>query len=910
MEKTYNPSAIENAIYNRWESNGYFKPTGKGPAFCTMLPPPNVTGTLHMGHGFEHTLIDILTRYHRMMGDNTLWQCGTDHSGIATQMIVERMLEKEDSSRKAIGRDEFEKRTWQWKEESGGIITSQMRRMGTSPDWSRERFTMDEGLSESVKTAFIKLHSEGLIYRGKRLVNWDSKLHTAISDLEVLSEEENGKMWTIQYTDEIQVATTRPETILGDTAVAVHPEDERYKHLVGTVIKVPVVGREIPVVADEYVDKDFGTGCVKITPAHDFNDYEVGKRHNLPMINLFTEDGHINENGLKSYQGLERFEARKKILSELTVIEAKPHKLKIPRSERSGVIVEPRLTTQWYVDMKDMAKDALKAVHDGDIKFTPENAVNTYNEWLNNIQDWCISRQLWWGHRIPAWYDTNGNVFVGHDEADVRQKHNLGDEIELHQDEDVLDTWFSAGLWPMSTLGWPDESGDMDTYYSTDVLVTGFDLIFFWVSRMIMFGLKLTGKVPFKHVYFHGLIRDHQGKKMSKSKGNVLDPVDLMDGIELDPLLAKRTSNMMQEHYREAIIKDTKDQFPEGISASGCDALRFTFCALASTSRDINFDMSRMEGYRNFCNKLWNGSRFVQMNIEDYDPTAPRKLTPIDEWIWQKLNSTVEACHKAIAEYRFDRLATALYEFVWNEYCDWYVEFAKVVLYSDDMSEELKNGTRHTLLNVLEHSLRLLHPVIPFITEEIWQNMREKTEHGNSNLETIMKAPYPMVETGETQLLCAVEWVKELVSTVRTMRSESNITPGKRITLNVKQINAPESDWLEQFKPWVAHLLKADEIKILADDAEIEMSANGLIGNIQLFIPLAGLIDIAAEKARIQKGIDKLTKEVNALTGKLGNPGFTGKAPAAVVEKEQAKLDETKAQLDLLTQKLTELPAL
>jgi valyl-tRNA synthetase len=912
MEKTYQPNLIEQSNYPVWETNGYFKASGKGPSFCTMLPPPNVTGTLHMGHGFEHTLMDILTRYHRMMGDNTLWQGGTDHAGIATQMVVERLLEAEGSSRLALGREGFLKRVWQWKEESGSMISKQMRRMGTSPDWSRDRFTMDDELSFGVRHAFIKLYEEGLIYRGERLVNWDSKLQTALSDLEVMSEEEDGKLWFIQYSPEIPemiVATTRPETLLGDTAIAVHPDDLRYKHLIGQLISVPLVNRKIPIIADEYVDPSFGSGCVKITPAHDFNDYEIAKRHGLPLINIFTETGLLNGNVPPEYQGLDRNAAREKILTELNVIETKAHKLKVPRSDRSGVIVEPRLTTQWYVKMEAMAKEAINAVTSGEIKFYPQNAENTYFEWLNNIQDWCISRQLWWGHRIPAFYDAKGNVYVGENEAAVRTHHQLPETTQLTQDEDVLDTWFSSALWPFSTLGWPHQTEDLETFYPTSVLVTGFDLIFFWVARMIMFGLKFTGKVPFKHVYFHGIIRDHEGKKMSKSKGNVLDPVDLIDGISLEALLEKRTYGMMQPRLKESVIKATKSQFPEGIPAFGCDALRFTFAALASTSRDINFDMSRMEGYRNFCNKIWNAARFVLMNLNPesghaYNPSSPRQLSPIDSWIFSKLDQSIQSCHAAIQEYRFDHLAQAIYDFMWNDYCDWYLEMAKVILNDPSTSEAQKNGTKYSLVTVLDTLLRLAHPIIPFLTEEVWKNIKGFLPALHASESTIMRCPYPKAEENDSdEIITSVDWIQKLIITIRTLRAESQISPAKKITVSI-QASKEETMRIESYAPWIKSLCRLETLSLNESSQTISKNtATSLMDSLKIHIPLDGLVDVEAEKSRLEKISAKLWDEISRLEIKLQNAKFIQSAPQAVIEKERLKLTETQTQYQELEKK-------
>ena len=749
MDKSYQPKDIEQRLYQRWEERGYFAPQGDGKPYCIMIPPPNVTGTLHMGHGFGDTIQDALIRYHRMRGDRTLWQPGTDHAGIATQMVVERLLNAEGTSRRDLGREKFLERVWKWKQESGGKISQQTRRLGASVDWQNERFTMDEGLSKAVTEVFVKLHEEGLIYRGKRLVNWDPVLHTALSDLEVLSADEKGFLWHFRYPlasgdGHLVVATTRPETMLGDSAVAVHPDDERYSALVGQDILLPIVGRRIPIIADDYVDPEFGTGCVKITPAHDFNDYDIGKRHDLPLYNILTDDAALNDTVPEAYQGIDRFEARKKIVAEFEELglleEIEDYVVKIPRGDRSHAVVEPYLTDQWYVKIEPLAKPAIEAVETGKIKFVPENWSKTYFEWMYNIQDWCISRQLWWGHRIPAWYDDAGKAFVGYSEDDVREKHGLGADVALRQDEDVLDTWFSSALWPFSTLGWPDKTERLEDFYPGNVLVTGFDIIFFWVARMIMMGIKFMGDVPFKEVYIHGLIRAEDGQKMSKSKGNVLDPLDLIDGIDVDSLIAKRTRGMMQEHLGPRIEKATRKEFPDGIDEYGADALRFTFAALATTGRDIRFDLGRIEGYKNFCNKLWNAARYVLMNTESLD-AGEAEQSVADRWILTRLDATVAAVNGHFDTYRLDLAAQAMYEFTWHEFCDWYLELSKPVLQSEQASAALQRGTRQTLITVLESVLRLLHPLMPFITEEIWQQVAPRAGVVG---DTIMLQDYPL----------------------------------------------------------------------------------------------------------------------------------------------------------------------
>jgi len=906
MDKTFEPQSIEQQCYEKWENSGLFKASGSGDPYCILLPPPNVTGSLHMGHGFQQTIMDALTRYRRMKGDNTLWQVGTDHAGIATQMVVERQLNAEGKTRHDLGREDFIKKVWEWKEHSGGTITGQMRRLGTSPDWSREVFTMDEKLSEAVTETFVKLHEEGLIYRGKRLVNWDPVLHTAVSDLEVLNEEEDGHMWHMRYpladgSGELVVATTRPETMLGDTAVAVHPDDERYQAYIGKDIKLPITGRLIPVIADDYVDQEFGTGCVKITPAHDFNDYDMGKRHSLPMINILTDDAKINDESPEAYRGLDRFDARKQIVADLdaqgALVKIEPHKLKVPRGDRTGAVIEPYLTDQWYVAVESLAKPAIEAVESGEIRFVPENWNKTYYQWMHNIQDWCISRQLWWGHRIPAWYDDNGNIYVGRTEAEVRAKNSLGGDIALRQDEDVLDTWFSSALWPFATMGWPEKTPELETFLPSSVLVTGFDIIFFWVARMIMMTKKFTGQIPFKDIYITGLIRDENGDKMSKSKGNVLDPIDLIDGIDLETLVKKRTSGMMQPKLAEKIEKRTRKQFPDGIHAYGTDALRFTFAAMASTSRDINFDMARVEGYRNFCNKIWNASRFVLMNTEEHDTGrdgGDMVLSIADRWIWAKFQQTLVEFEKALEDYRFDIAAHIVYEFTWNQFCDWYLELTKPVLSNDASSDAEKRGTRHTLINVLENLLRLLHPLMPFITDTIWQRVVPLSALQVEDSASIMVQAFPVQDTAkqDEQVLADIEWVKKFIVGIRNIRGEMDISPNKPLNALLKNVSAEDSRRLDAAKAFLDKLSKLETVTILKEGEEAPASATALVGEMEILIPMAGLIDKDAELARITKAMDKVDKDVSRTRGKLSNDKFVSNAPDAVIEKERAKLDE------------------
>ncbi|TDF39313.1 valine--tRNA ligase [Alteromonadaceae bacterium M269] len=922
MDKTFNPHAIEQALYKAWEDKGYFKPLGtkeshpNNDPYCILLPPPNVTGSLHMGHAFQHTIMDALIRYRRMKGDNTLWQCGTDHAGIATQMVVERQLNADGKNRHDLGREAFVDKIWEWKEQSGGTITSQMRRMGTSTDWSREAFTMDPNLSEAVQEVFVQLHEEGLIYRGKRLVNWDPVLHTAVSDLEVLNEEENGHMWHMRYpledgSDALVVATTRPETMLGDTAVAVHPEDERYKQFIGKKIKLPLTDRLIPIVADDYVDMEFGTGCVKITPAHDFNDYELGKRHDLPMINVFTHDAKMNHEAPEAYRGLDRFDARAKIVEDLeaqgSLVKVDEHKLKVPRGDRTGAVIEPYLTNQWYVAVESLAKPAIEAVESGEIRFVPENWNKTYYQWMYNIQDWCISRQLWWGHRIPAWFDEQENVYVGRNEAEVREKHGLGDDVVLRQDEDVLDTWFSSALWPFATMGWPENTPELETFVPSSVLVTGFDIIFFWVARMIMMTKKFTGKIPFKDIYITGLIRDEQGNKMSKSKGNVLDPIDLIDGIDLESLVAKRTSGMMQPKAAAKIEKRTREQFKDGIASYGTDALRFTFAAMASTSRDINFDLGRVEGYRNFCNKLWNASRFVLMNTEEFDTGkdgGELELSLADKWIWARFQQTLQAFETALEDYRFDLAAQAVYEFTWNQFCDWYLELSKPVLNNDASTDAQKRGTRHTLVNVLESLLRLLHPIMPFITEEIWQRVAPMA---GINSDSIMTQGFPAAEAAvDEQVVSDIEWLKTFIVGIRNIRGEMDISPNKPLSVLLKNADDEDKRRLDMTREFLSKMAKLEDIQHLAADDKGPASATALVGEMEVMIPMAGLIDKEAELARINKALEKINKDFARTDGKLKNENFVSKAPAAVIDKEKAKLADYQLQIDkLMEQKQT-----
>ncbi len=923
MDKSYSPRDIESRLYARWEASGWFAPSGAGAPYCIMIPPPNVTGTLHMGHAFQHTLMDALTRMHRMDGDRALWQPGTDHAGIATQMVVERQLNAEGRSRQELGREEFLARVWQWKAQSGDTISRQMRRLGDSVDWSRDRFTMDEGLSAAVAEVFVRLHDQGLIYRGKRLVNWDPVLHTALSDLEVVSEPESGSLWHLRYpledgTGQVVVATTRPETMLGDVAVAVHPEDERYRHLVGRRVRLPLTDRLIPVIADEYVDPAFGSGCVKITPAHDFNDYEIGKRHGLPLINLFTASAVLNDAASTAYRGLDRFEARKRVVADLEAAglleKVEPHSSPVPRGDRSGAVLEPWLTDQWYVRIAPLAEPAIRAVEDGRIRFVPDNWSKTYFQWMRNIQDWCISRQLWWGHRIPAWYDDQGNVFVARSEsearAQARAKH--GRDVSLVQDEDVLDTWFSSALWPFSTLGWPQATPELGAFYPTTVLVTGFDIIFFWVARMIMMGLAFTGEVPFREVYITGLIRDEHGNKMSKSKGNIIDPLDLIDGIGLEELVAKRTTGLMQPQMRNSIEKATRRQFPQGIPAYGTDALRFTFASLATMGRDIRFDLGRIEGYRNFCNKLWNASRYVLMSVGD-DPAALAgdcEFSVADRWILGRLGRTVSAVREHFATYRFDLAAQSAYEFVWYEFCDWYLELSKPVLQSADAAPALKRGTRRRLVEVLEATLRLLHPLMPFVTEEIWQRVRALA---GRNGDTIMLAPYPRAADypDDAQAAQQVAVLQAVVLGVRQIRGELDVPHSRATPVFVRTDHAGDAEAIEALAATITRVGNLGSITVVASEADLPPCAIAISDGRTILAPFASLVDdVSAERARLEKRRARAGQDRDKARAKLANESFVANAPPEVVEQERTRVAEFDRQLAQLAEQLRRLESM
>ena len=940
MDKTYSPADIEQRWYQHWEAQGYFAPRGaaSATAYCIMIPPPNVTGTLHMGHAFQDTIMDVLTRYHRMRGESTLWQPGTDHAGIATQMVVERQLDGEGKRRTDLSREQFLERVWQWKAQSGGTIARQLRRLGASLDWSRDRFTMDAGLSRAVTEVFVRLHEEQLIYRGKRLVNWDPVLLTALSDLEVLSEEEQGSLWHLRYpfsdgSGSLVVATTRPETMLGDAAVAVHPDDERFRLLIGKRIRLPLTGREIPVIADTYVDPAFGTGCVKITPAHDFNDYAVGQRHNLPLFNIFTPAARVISDtaadmGIaEKYRGLDRFAARAQIVADLSagghIERIDAHKLMVPRGDRSGAIVEPYLTDQWYLRVEPLAAPAIAAVASGRIRFVPANWDKTYFQWMRNIQDWCISRQLWWGHRIPAWYDDEGNIFVARDAAAaaLKARAHHGHEVLLRQDEDVLDTWFSSALWPFSTLDWPERSAELARFYPTSVLVTGFDIIFFWVARMIMLGLKFMGDVPFRDVYIHGLIRDSEGQKMSKSKGNVIDPLDIVDGIELEPLVAKRTTGLMQPHLAASIEKATRKQFPDGIAAYGTDALRFTFTSLATHSRDIRFDMQRVAGYRNFCNKLWNAARFVMMTVEQstaLNDAGPIELSTADRWIRSRLGATIGAVEQAFADYRFDFAATALYEFTWHEYCDWYLEIAKPVLQGACATAAQLRGARQTLLTVLEALLRTIHPLMPFITEEIWQRLAPLLPEAAlatgsaARSPSIMLAPWPQASAFALDAAAEQDlgWLMRVVLGVRQIRGEMDISPARKLPLLLHNATTIDRELVQRHQATLMRLAGIEAPQVLPTESKLPPAAVAIVGNLTLLVPMAGLIEPAAERARLDKRMKKTREEIARAQAKLANDNFVRSAPESVVVQERARLADFERTLAGLARQLDQVRAL
>lgn len=911
LAKTYSPVEIENKWYSIWESTGYFKPSNKdgAPSYCIQLPPPNVTGTLHMGHGFQHTLQDTLIRYHRMRGFNTLWQPGTDHAGISTQIVVERNLEAEGVNRKDIGREEFVKRVWDWKKISGDTITRQMRRLGSSCDWSRERFTMDEGLSKAVIEVFVSLYEKGFIYRGFKLVNWDVRRQTAVSDLEVKSTEENGHLWHFKYPvkdslEYVVIATTRPETMLGDMAVAVNPADERYQHLIGKTLILPLVGREIPVIADTYVDVAFGTGCVKITPAHDFNDYEIGKTHGLEMVSIMSLDGHINDNAPVKYRGLERFKARKEIVADLDalglLVEIKPHKLMVPRGEKDDVVLEPMLTHQWFMNMDKFAKRGLELVSSGEVRFVPENWSVIYNQWLENIQDWCISRQLWWGHRIPAYFDENGKFYVARSLEDAVKQAGTD---KLKQEPDVLDTWFSSALWCFTTLGWPDKTQELKTFLPSSVLVTGFDIIFFWVARMVMLTEEFTGQVPFRDVFVTGLIQDSQGNKMSKSKGNIIDPLDLIDGISHDDLVSKRTKNLMNPKQAESIARQTTKDYPQGFSAFGADALRFTFAALSTHGREIRFDVKRIEGSRNFCNKLWNASRFVLMNIEGHKDLIGKKspLNFIDSWILASLSKLISDIDYAYETYRFDIAAQRLYEFVWNDYCDWYVELAKVNLLNSD--ENVRTSTVNTMLSVLECALRLLHPIMPFITEELWQEIASIC--GKKTSESIMIAPYPTIkEIGVISTIDEVNksitMLKELITGVRNLRAEMNLSPAVKVPLKIEV----KDNFNPKFVPYIQHLAKISECDIVAEITD-NIAPIVIIQNIRLMLVVE--IDKGVEKQRLLKEIEKFSKEIEKIQIKLDNPAYIERAPKDIIERDSLRVGELSGKITQFEEQLNAL---
>ncbi len=898
INKNYDSKKIETHWRKQWEMNSYFQPSGRGEPYCIVLPPPNVTGSLHMGHGFQVTLMDALIRYQRMCGKNVLWQGGTDHAGIATQMVVERQLLAQGKSRHDIGREIFVEAIWEWKKKSGGMITEQLRTMGASIDWTRERFTRDDNFSAAVEKVFIDLYKQDLIYRGKRLVNWDPQLLTAVSDLEVINQEEQGHLWTIRYPllnsdNFLLVATTRPETLFGDVAVAVHPDDSRYQSYIGKHIKLPLTDRVIPIIADISVEPTFGSGCVKITPAHDFNDYATAQRHHLTSINIFTPNAHLNEHVPENFRGLERFIARKKTLKDLEHLglleKTEDYLVKIPRGDRSGAVIEPYLTDQWFMSMQPLAKPAILALNQGQLDFIPETWRKVCLQWLENIEDWCISRQLWWGHRIPAWYDEQGQFYVGKDEKNIRQQYSLEPEMTLKQDEDVLDTWFSSALWPFVTLGWPQSTKELEIFYPTNVLVTGFDIIFFWVARMLMLGLHFTSNIPFKEVYVTGLIRDHEGQKMSKSKGNVLDPLDVILGISVDDLVTKRTQGLLQPQMAKKIEWATKQQFPQGIPALGTDALRFTYCALASPTRDIRFDLNRTEGYRNFCNKLWNASRFVLMHAEKQKnlKSLPNLTLPINRAFYSLLQNIITNMHKHFQNYRFDLMAQTIYEFVWNEYCDWYVELAKPTLFATDTPA--LQETLASLIFMLETCLRLLHPLMPFVTEEIWQSIAPLAgKTGNS----LMIQTYPQSDPtkNDTNAELDLIWLKNIVHTIRTLRSEMDIIPSKKIPLLFYKGDEKDRENSHIFLKDIMNLAKINEARWIVEKEKNTIHAMAVAGNLELLVPMEGLIDADAEILRLKKEILKIEKEIERSESKLANITFVKKAPPQILEQERQRL--------------------
>ena len=936
LAERYQPNEIEGGNYRRWEQAGYFAPRGDGRPFCIVIPPPNVTGSLHMGHAFQDTVMDALTRYRRMRGDCALWQPGVDHAGIATQMVVERQLEAEGLSRREMGREEFLRRVWAWKESSGGRIGAQLRRLGASLDFSRDCFTLDEARSRAVMEAFVRLYDDGLIYRGQRLVNWDPVLQTALSDLEVVSSEENGRLWRLRYplTDgsgAVEVDTTRPETMLGDTGVAVHPDDERYRQLIGRTLRLPLVGREIPIVGDAAVDPEFGTGCVKVTPAHDFTDYEIGRRHALPAINILTPRAVLNDSVPAQFAGLERQAARDAVVQALrdegVLVGVREHRHVVPRGDRSQAVLEPFLTDQWFVRAAPLAEPAIAAVEDGRVRFVPENWSATYFEWMRNIEDWCISRQLWWGHRIPAWYGADGAVFVGRSEDEVRQKHGLGQDFALRRDDDVLDTWFSSALWPFSTLGWPDKTPELNRFYPGSVLVTGFDILFFWVARMIMMGLKFMGDVPFREVYVHGLIRDHEGQKMSKSRGNVIDPLDLIDGVELDALVAKRTAGLMQPQLAPAIEKATRKQFPRGIPAFGADAVRFSFAAMASTGQDIRYDLDRTAGYRNFCTKLWNAARFVFMQHDadaeedgstsgahpqqelssDRPAFAREAATTLDRWIVSRLGKALDATSRALDSYRLDLASRAMYDFVWHEYCDWCLELAKHVLAADD--ERAAAAMRQTLMKVLEAALRALHPIMPFITEALWQ--RAAPLMGTAG-DSVMIAPWPEASEfpADAEAEAEIEWLQGFVLGIRQIRGELDLPPGRQLAVLVQGAEDRDRQRMKSLSGLLHAMAGLSELSELPPNTEPPPSAVALHGDLRLLTPLAGVIDPAAERARLEKRRAQASKAFEAAERKLANPQFLAKAPPEVVAGANDRRDALARDLERLAEQLRRLDAM